>query len=641
MGRGRNVLSEQVTPYLSEHQAPDSPNYGPNNGYTPSPEDKEIIKMVEGLYGKAKKYRKRYDGRWIDFYKSFRGRQWKEVRPAYRKSEVINLIFMTIESMVPTLTDSMPKLEFLPTVPNQPDQIELSDILNKVAENDWVHNNWLYTLTEILFDGHFYGTGFGHLYYDVKANQGIGNACWESGDPFYLFPDPQARDINERRCGYFVNAEPTSISQVKKEYPDKAPFISADVVDFAQGDKADIYQVMFKSPVDSKLIVEGPSGYDSIAKDQVVKITLYLKDETLEESEKASTNDDGTPKLDQSGAPLMENIQALKYPNGRKIVVAGGVLCEDGPMEEGGFIPYQKYTNYALPREFWGMGDVEQLEMPQKTFNKIVSCALDVMELMGNPIWVVGTQSGIDTDNLFNKPGLIVETDDINSVRREPGVDLQPFVLQLLDRYRMWIDQLSGQTDLSRGAEPQDVTAASAIDSLQQAQQTRLRLKSRNIDVLLQQFGKQYMNMVFDKYNLPRIIRVSGDNGANQFFQFHVEGLDQPDGSTKRMAHVTTYDQGVASSRVIEITSDFDIRVGTGSSLPFSKKEKTEMSFNLFKLGVIDDEELLKNLEYPNYEAVLQRVHELKAQAQAAQAAAQGGGGQPGASAGPPPPAAA
>jgi hypothetical protein len=50
--------------------------------------------------------------------------------------------------------------------------------------------------------------------------------------------------------------------------------------------------------------------------------------------------------------------------------------------------------------------------------------------------------------------------------------------------------------------------------------------------------------------------------------------------------------------------------------LPFAKEQKGEMALNLFKLGLIDDEEVLKDMDYPNYEQVLQRVQAKKAQAQ-------------------------
>lgn len=655
-------MSEISAPYLSEHEAPGQGMNKPP-GYNPDEKDKKTIELANKLYEKAKKYRKRYDQKWIDFYKMFRGRQWKEVRPSYRHSEVINMVFETIQSMVPTLTDARPKLEFLPTVPTDPTQMELADIYTKIAENDWVHNNWLDVLTEIVYDAHFYGAGLAYVGFDEKADLGVGAVLFESFDPFYAFPDPSARNINDRRGEYFLTAEPTKVSKLKKEYPDVAKWLTADVVDLTQGDKADIYQVMFKSPVDSKLIVEGPSGYDSVSKDESLKITLYFKDDETEEEEELAAEEDGTPQKDDRGVleggsasedqdePKTEFIQKLKYPNGRKIVIAGGVLCEDGPIEwDDGLFPFVKLVNYMLPREFWGISEVEQLEGPQKTFNKIVSFALDVMTLMGNPVWKVGTTSGVDTDNLFNKPGLIIEADDISQVEREPGVQLQPFVLDLADRYKKYFDQISGQTDLSKGAEPSDVTAASAIEDLQQAQQTRLRLKSRHIDSFLQDFGKLYISRVNQKYSIPRIVRVTGDNNVDEFFQFHVtlgdpnnpEHVDPHTGEPKKFANITTYNENGPQNRVIEITSDFDMKVGTGSTLPFAKAAKGTQAQNLFKLGVIDDEELLKTIDWPNYEAVLQRVNSKKQQqmqqqmamAQQAAAAKAGGGGPP-----PPPPA--
>jgi hypothetical protein len=617
-------MSELTIPYLPEHAAPDNPGGG-TPGYNPSADDKKILQLVDSLYSRAKKYRKRYDQKWIDFYKMFRGRQWKEVRPAYRHSEVLNLVFETIQSMVPILTDSRPKLEFLPTVPSQ---FEVADILTKVASNDWEHNNWLYTLTEIIYDAHFYGTGFGYVGFNPKAEMGLGSIEFESQDVFYAFPDPQARDVNGKRTKHFITAEPVDISQLKKEYADKpnSKYIAADIIDFQQGDKADIYQVMFKSPTDSKLIVEGPSGYDSIAKNQTLKITIYSKDDDFDEEAQIELGEDGTPKLDENGEPQKKFIQKLKYPTGRKIVVAGGVVLEDGPLifEDGQF-PFVKLTNYILPREFWGVGDVENLDSPQKTINKIISFTLDIMTLMGNPIWIVDDAAGIDTDNIFNKPGLIIEKAAGTEVRRESGVELPGYVLPLLDRYRRYFDGISGQTDLSRGVEPGNVTAASAIEDLQQAQQTRLRQKTRNIDAFLQDFGKLYVSRVFQFYSVPRIVRVTGDTNADQYFYFHVEKLEGQDEQgnpiTRRFANITSHD---GEAKRIEIIGDFDIRVSTGSTLPFAKEAKGQMSLNLFKMGIIDEEEVLKSLDYPNYEAVLQRVHMKKAQAQQQQLQAAG-----------------
>lgn len=609
-------------PYLEEHRAPSGKNTT-KEGYNPTPEEKEAIKLVESLYAKAKKHRRNYDGQWIEDYKMFRGKQWSEMRPSYRHSEVLNIVFQTIQSMVPTLTDSRPKIEF---IPQTPEMYELAQILSKVVDNDWEQNDWMNVLLEVIYDAHFYGTGIGYMGYDDDANLGLGNACFESSDPIYFFPSPEARDVNEKRSKALVVVEPVDVAVLKAEYKDKARFIVPDVLDLNTGSREEINSVLFRSPNDGRLLIEGSGNFDSAGKNQTLKITLYMKPDDIEEIEKEALNENGEPVLDEYGAPTSLTEQRLKYPKGRKICIASGVLLHDGPIEfDDVQFPYAKLTNYMLPREFWGISEVEPIKGPQKTINKLLSFALDVMTLMGNPVWIVGPTANIDTDNLTNQPGLIVETDDMNAVRRTEGVQLQPFVMGLLDRYKTYIDGVSGQTDISRGVESSQVTSASGINLLQEAQKTRLRLKSRNIDTFLKQIGRLYLSRVFQFYNLPRIVRVSGTEGAEKYFHFHVEDVQDEEGNVKKVANVTqTNDFGLAETKKYEILGDFDVRVTTGSSLPFAKEQKAGLAMNLFKLGLIDDEALLKDVDYPNYQQVLARVNEKKAKMAAAQAQQQG-----------------
>jgi hypothetical protein len=61
-----------------------------------------------------------------------------------------------------------------------------------------------------------------------------------------------------------------------------------------------------------------------------------------------------------------------------------------------------------------------------------------------------------------------------------------------------------------------------------------------------------------------------------------------------------------------------------GSSLAMSKMQKVMMATQLFQLGLIDELELLKTMEYPNAEKVA--LDAKKRRAAMAQAEGQGGG---------------
>lgn len=611
-------ISGAADTYLPEHQSIRNLNTTNPTGYTPTPEEQKTIRLVNDLFTKAKTHKMKYDTKWLEYYKFFRGKQWKEQRPSYRHSEVINMIFQSIQSTVPIQTDSRPKFTF---IPRSPMDLEFSEILNKICDSDWERKNWLFKLTEIIYEANFYGAGLGGMEFDPTTPEGP-QRDFLSRDPFYCFPDPSAYDCNDK-CKYFIYAEPTDIEQIKKDYPEFAKYIKPDVVDLTGGDKTNVDKVRFKSPVDNRTFVDSNTGYDITDTNKVLKITCYIGPENYEQEDMLTQED---PVNDQSlNAENGEPQPAPKYPNGRKIVMASGVLLYNGenPYEDKKF-PFAKLVNYILPREFWGISEIEQLMGPNKIFNKIVSFTLDVLTLMGNPIWVVDSTSGIDADNLFNRPGLVVEKEPGSEVRREAGVELQPYILPLLDRIKTYFDNISGVNDMTRGAEPKDVTAASAITALQEAAQTRLRLKARHLDGFLQQIGQMWISRLLQFGTVPEVVRITADENASKYFKFHVDTqLDQDgnpimneQGQPMRVAKIRDYIQDTNTGKISEspdlqefpIHGTFEVKVSTGSSLPFAKSEKADKALKLYQLGIIDAEEVLKAMDYPNWEVVLQRV---------------------------------
>lgn len=611
-------MSDQDYAILPEHAGGQpKPSEKATLQYEPGPEERKELKLVERLFTKAKNYRAQYDEKWLDWYKMFRGKQWKEQRPTYRHSEVINLIFQAIQSQVPIITDTRPKFEFLP---QEPADYEVAEILNEVAQSDWAKHNWLYKLTEVIYEGFIYGTGLSSLTFNADKNQ----IEYRSTDPFYFFPDPSAQDVNEE-CEHVIYAEPMDMAKIKAKWPEKAKYVKPDLIDLMKGSKTDLGPIKFKSPTDQRTVLEGGTTQDISDKDKALVVTLWVKCEDMED-ETEERPDPVTGEL----IPVVIG-EKLKYPNGKKIVICNGVVLESGPNPyDDGEWPFQRWPNYILPREFWGISEIEQLEGPQKTFNKLVSFVLDVLTLMGNPIWVVDTTSGIDPENIFNRPGLILEKEPNSEVRREEGVQLQPYVLQLIDRMKEWFDQVNGSNDITRGINPGGVTAASAIADLQNAAQTRIRQKSRNLDAYLQNLGQQYVSRVFQFYTAPQVFRLTNNQGVNKYFKFHIQNAE--DGTRKAMVE-NFNEQGLSTGiQEYQARGNFDVRVTTGSSLPFNKAEKEQRLYGLFDRQIIDGEEVLKGLDYPNYEAVQNRMMQ-KAQ-QAAQAQA---GGQPQA---PAPPAA-
>jgi hypothetical protein len=626
----------QDTGLLSEHESRESPQ-GAGADYTPSPDEKKLIKQVERLFDKAKKHRAQYDQEWLDNYHFFRGKQWKEQRPSYRHSEVINFVFRTIQTLVPIQTDARPRFEFLP---EEPSDYELSIIMNEASEADWTKKNWQTGLLEVVYDANLYGAGLSEVCVDKRTTA----IKYKSIDPFHCFPDPNATDVNEE-AGYFITAVPTDTAKIKKDYPDKKEFIKADLQDMMKGSKTDTTPLKFRSPVDQKVVLEGGNSIDLTEKDKALLITCWMTPEYCEDDYEEREKVMQDP---ETGAETREYEQIAKFPQGRKVVICNGVLLEDGPNPyEDGKIPFQRYVNYLLPREFWGISEVEQIKGPQKMFNKVFSFALDVLTLMGNPIWLIPTKSGVDPENLVNRPGLNVEYDNDSPPTRQEGVQLQPYVLQIADKLAEWIDSTSGSQDVTRGVQPTGVTAASAITALQESANTRVRLKARIMDGYLQQVGQAWASRLFQFRTAPELFRLTNEQGASKYFRMHVEPTTYADPQTgaqvegKKVVHQPYLENGQidpTQAKEFQTRAIFDCRVSTGSSLPFNKAEKEQRLLAYFDRQIIDAEEVLKGSEYPNFEAVLARMEQKKMQEAQMAAQQQGAGGNSGNSA--PPPAA-
>ncbi len=608
---------------LAEHQGVTAqPGNGPT--VTQTDEEKADVQLVNSFFDRAKKFRKKFDENWVEDYNFYRGRQWKEQRPSYRHSAVFNMVFRHIQGQVPVLTDAFPRFEFLP---EGPEDQALADILSKVAESDWKRENWLHQVTETIFDSHFYGTGLTEVGFDPKAKEGIGSISIASSDPLYCFPDPDSKDVNIGGK-FFIYAEPVSMEAIRSEYPDKGEQIKGDMIDPTSKRRAGREMVRYKSPTENKVTAEGDDYWDGGDGNSVLKITCYLRsDEIIEAPGKEGT----------------EPVRKLKYPKGCKMVVAGGILLEkeENPYEDGKF-PWAKLVNYIDPRQFWGISEIEQIKEPQKLKNKVFSFALDVLTLMGNPIWIVDDAANVDTDNLTNQPGLVVEKSSGGTVTREEGVQLQPWVLNLLDRVSSEFDDIAGENSIGKSVGSAD-NSGYAIDLLQQAQQVRLRQKARNIDGYMQNLGQLYMARVFQFYSIPRVIRLTNNQESAKYFKFYVENREVPTVDAKgnqtgveqkKFAVVRnwvtdeTTGQGAYEAKVseFEIRAMFDIQVNTGTALPFAKSEKQNKALQLFDRAIIDDEEVLSALDYPNKEKVLLRMRAKRAEQAAMEAQAQGGG---------------
>lgn len=618
------MSDEKAVGLLPEH-APASPD---KRDDFQTEEERAAVKLAEQLFQKAKRARARYDKDWPTYFRYFRGDQWSQKRPSYRHSEVINIVTAGIRNIIPILTDPQPQVQ---TTPEDPSDFEFSEILNEVISSKWDRDNYNMIVAESLIDACVCGTAVGSVPWVKTMAQGLGDYVFETCDPAHVFPDPSARDMNDRRGKFFVVAEPVDVEQLKEEYPDKKARIKADLSDaIAYSSYTDEAQeFMFKSPVDNRMMVADSRTPLQGNPDLALKLTAYiLSDDVVTKKETVVDH--------QTNETIEQETQVKKYPNGRKIVTSAGILLEDSEIEyEDGKFPYARLVNDIVPRGFWGEGEVGPQKSAQDTVNKLISYFLDYMIIVGNPHWVIDTEAQVDVDNITNEPGMIIQKKAAGNATQVPGTSPPPYLINTMQYFIGDVfSKLSGYNEVSSSFLQKANLSGEAISQLTEASQTRLRAKARNLDAYLNQVGQLFLSRILQYYNLPRVVRITGNAGAaTKYFKFYVEKT--PEGYAATYQRWVPGDPAVGGTgqfdtpKTIPVKGQFDVRISTGAGQMFKKAQTDQQSERLFDKGILDAEDFLDRINYPNREKVIEKWKQRQAAEEAAKAGIPPGPGAP------------
>lgn len=559
-----------------------------------------IANFVQKKFREYEKCRDEREKKWKRYYRMYRGRQWDAlgIRPNKNKTRaVINYIFSSIETSVPLETDGKYKLQFQPrelksdiNIPVTIDQIpQLQEIekhdLALAKSMDQISD---YRWRAIEMDGKLpiasriakiYGTAFFYTFWNPALRGGVGDIDTKVVEPFHVYPDPLAKRVNE--CAAYVYAMVVPIDEAKRMYPKKALLLKPT---------QDIPGIF-----DNRLEAN-PNGQDRTAlKEAVMILEYWVRDAVTIDSEEIVEEAEVGPDGAVVKEAVKQTIKKLKYPHGRVITVAGDVLLDDKPS------PYAEWPLDALYDydigEFWGVGECENLEQPQILYNKVFSQLYDNIRIMGNPHVVADKTAGVDWANYDNRVGKIVEKEAGTEVKMQDPPQFSPALPEFLKIVQFSMDTISGIHDITQGRQPVGVTAAQAIELLQQSAQTRIRLKIRNLLQSIKGIGKKWFCLVKQYYNEPRMIRIVGPDGHSGWLALQGEEFKD---------------------------ADLDLLVETDSSFIVSKAGRFEQGLTLLKAGSIQPMDLLKVTDWPEKEKILERFA-MQEQAQAQAAQAQGG----------------
>lgn len=215
-----------------------------------------------------------------------------------------------------------------------------------------------------------------------------------------------------------------------------------------------------------------------------------------------------------------------QHPHGRRAVWSQDQLLreDENPFDS---LPYVMLSGIPVPGRMWPTSTAEQLRGPQTELNKVKSQIAENRNRVGNPTILASKQAVQDPDKFVQSttmPGGTYFFDDLGSPNTIPtylaAPPLPQYVIDEIARIEESIQEISGQHEVSSATVPPGVTAASAINLLLEADDTRMGPAITDYEFQLGQFGQKILKLCAHYYTDARTIRISGDNGQWQIFDF-------------------------------------------------------------------------------------------------------------------------
>ena len=555
-----------------------------SEGYKPTPQEKEIIKRTENMFGIARKARSEVTKLWREAEGLYQGNHWEGMNmPQFKNQITVDLIASAIDTMIPILSSRPPKIDIM-SVTGDDRGSNIADTIQAFMDELWQIRDMQNLIPEFLLDYLVYGTGI----MKTSWNNVDDMPDCDIIDPFNFYVNPSATKLE--------NAEWVCLASAMPIYEIKERFENGEYVKpMANLDKYSSTKIGTTNVGgEDKIQVTDTKGtetnyYEGFGKamedlePRSLVIECYMRDPSKE----YVINDDGKEE------------KKMKYPNGmRQVIVSNGVLLYDGKTKYPFFnkenhcphpFPFVTIKNTGSPHSFWGKPEPKRLKSLNLAMDRISSQVMDNIHLTANPMWVVDETTGVE-NQITNKPAQIIRKKGAGNVQMQSPPSMPSYIFNFYQLLGDVFETVSGVNKATQGKEASNVTSGVQAQIYRQASTTKIDFKSRSVDQCVSVLGTMWVAMFKHLGNQVKRVNYVGN-----------DGITEP----RDMIGVMFKDV------------DLMVRAKAGSMLPENRMFVENKILQLAQLGIVTDPEyIVENMEMPSKERLLQKIREEKEQAQ-------------------------
>tara|TARA_R110002050_G_scaffold41798_6_gene101048 strand:+ start:6604 stop:8061 length:1458 start_codon:yes stop_codon:yes gene_type:complete len=242
--------------------------------------------------------------------------------------------------------------------------------------------------------------------------------------------------------------------------------------------------------------------------------------------------------------------------------------------------------------------DVSKVKDSQRLLNKLFSLTLSHAQASAGLKLLVPEGSVDDLGQLekdwANPNAVIPYNPEFGQPHFPAPQSLAGEFYALIDRVEHYIDLSFGIPELMQGFKDAGNQTVRGTSMLMEAGESRGKSKLRDIEGSLNRLGKAVYNIAKGHYDFKKTFRIVQPN--NDLTEFTVNSQLYDDKTTELQALQNDISIG-----------QHDVRIVSGSTLPSNRVAEYQMYLDAFKLGLVDDVEVLKKSEIFDKEGVLKR----------------------------------
>lgn len=557
------------------------------------PAEKRVVKFAEKLLGEGQAWQEDLNLEQqiilsLDMLASKHFIDVKERR--YRARVTANFFRHIVERKVGTLTAASPEFKVISRSGNTAGAEVAQDVMHAV----WDEYDGVQFTDAVVLQSLVAGCAPTLAVWDPSLDFGYGDVRMDVLMPDQCILDPHFRNASrfQRDCNYAIVKVVRPIAEFRQFYGARGHMVKPQP-DFSQYTKMSGQQHGGSPGVWRRPSRRGTQNFENSAIPRAMEYRCYFRDMTVNPIEPKKK--DGSPNF--------------LFPRKRLIVWSwDGVLLYDGDgINWDGRYPLE-ILDWGMTLEHpYGETEITHVHALQMALNVLLSGTVHNARLHNEPPWVA-EEGSIDPDEIEewerfgDKPmKVFFYNRGFNRPQKEVPQALPQVVFETISMVRQAMEIVGGVPPVSQGRKDGGVTAASAIEALQDSARVPIDRSGRRVDSWMGRYGQLLLSRIIQFFPDERVLYLTENARVQEVLaqrQEFIQGL------------VETETEEEMEARLQSVVRDFRFKVVPGSSLAINDVQKAAFAERQAAAGRMSDVEVLQAARIPEAERKVEEARQ-------------------------------